>query len=396
MINRLRAYPSVCAAASKILREHERLRDLTVQIQQIPSPTDDEAQIAGWVASQFRSLQIREVFIDDMHNVYARIPGERAQPALLVSAHTDTVFPADTDLSVRIDEQEKKIYGPSIGDNSAGVAALIYLAEVLSQLQPPVDMWLVANTGEEGLGDLRGMRAVVDRLEENLGAAIVLEGMGLGRIVHRGLGSRRYRVGVEAPGGHSWSDFGRPSAIHLLAQIAAEISNWQVPSRPRSTFNIGKISGGTSVNTIARSASMELDLRSESSDALRTLIRNTEALIAGYQANEALGKQNVRTVLNVIGDRPSGHISANHPLVLAAREALRLSGIDAVTLRISSTDANVPLSRGIPAICVGATVGGGAHRMEEWISSRTMPQGVHHLLLLIWWATLWLADEDPA
>lgn len=392
-MNDLQQYPDVLRAAQAILEQQEHLSNLTIQIQQIPSPTDDEAQCAAWVADYFRKIGVTEVSIDDHNNVYAHFPGRSDSPALMVSAHTDTVFPKDTDLTAHINHVDNIIYGPSIGDNSVGVAALLALAETLKSLpEPSVDIWLVANTGEEGLGDLRGMKAAVDRLEEQLGGCIVLEGMGLSRVVHRGLGSRRYEIAVTAPGGHSWSDFGKPSAIHVLTQIGAEIAGWQMPEQPRSTFNIGRIEGGRSVNTIAQNASMQLDLRSEDSECLAELIAQTDALIESYQ-DDAYTAQNIHVSHTIIGDRPMGQIEADNPLVQAAVQALHASGLERASLKISSTDANVPLSRQIPAVCVGITEGGGAHRREEWINSALMPRGVHHLILLTWWSTLWLAGE---
>lgn len=392
-MNDLQQYPDVCRAAQALLDQQDYLSNIAIQIQQIPSPTDHEAQCALWVADYFRKLGIAEVKIDDHHNVYARIPGRVETPALMVSAHIDTVFPEDTDLTVRVNDIDNIIFGPSIGDNSAGVAALIALAETLKALpEPSVDVWLVANTGEEGLGDLRGMKAAIDRLEKKIGACIVLEGMGLSRVVHKGLGSRRYEIAVRAPGGHSWSDFGKPSAIHILAQIGAEIASWQMPDKPRSTFNIGRIEGGRSVNTIAQNASMQLDLRSEDSECLAELIARTDALIKSYQSDIYLSRE-IYVSHKTIGDRPTGQIEAEHPLVQAAVQALHASGLERASLKISSTDANVPLSRQIPAVCVGITEGGGAHRSEEWINSALMPKGVHHLVLLTWWSTLWLAGE---
>ncbi|MEM7133221.1 MAG: M20/M25/M40 family metallo-hydrolase [Chloroflexota bacterium] len=392
-MNVLKAHPSVLAAASQTLQAHTRLRELAIQIQQIPSPTGNEAQVAQWIAEHLSRLGIQEVLTDNLHNVLARIPGQHSRSVLMVSAHTDTVFPLDTDLSYRVVEEEGLVYGASIGDNSAGVAALLYLAECLCQVtRPPVDIWLVANSGEEGLGDLRGMKAAVDRLQDRLGASIVIEGMGLGRIVHQGLGSKRYRISVKAPGGHSWSDFGSPSAIHILSQIAGEIAQWQVPGTPRTTFNIGMIDGGTSVNTVAQHASLELDLRSEDRNELKALASRTEKLVARFRT-DLLREPEVEIALDVIGDRPSGQIPANHPLISAAQEALQVSGIQKSSLRISSTDSNVPLSRGIPSVCVGATEGGGAHRAEEWINSSLMPYGAHHLLLLTWWAARWLSGD---
>ena len=333
--------------------------------------------------------------MDELFNVYARRPGEAAGlPALLVTAHIDTVFPMETDLSVTVDETNDRLYGPGIGDNSAGVAALIALAEKLTTLPaPPSDIWLVANTGEEGLGDLRGMRSVIDRLQDRIGVSVVLEGMGLGRVVHRALGSRRYRISASAPGGHSWSDFGTASAIHSLVLLAAELVRIEVPRDPRTTFNLGRIHGGTSINTIAQGATLELDLRSEDGTALETLIEQVQNVVRGFQTSR-WQDWGVQIDMETIGDRPSGAIGVKHPLVVAAGRALAAAGLtDTPDLRISSTDSNIPLSRGIPSVCVGITQGGNAHRLEEWIDPHWLGRGMQHLLLLTWWASGWMAQR---
>ena len=387
--------PSVLAASADFLQEQSALVDLCVAIQQIAAPTDDEETRARWVAAKFEALGLQDVDLDGLHNVYARLPGNAPDlPALLVSAHTDTVFPAETDLTVTINEAEGRIYGPGIGDNSAGVASLIALAEKLVQLPaPPSDIWFVANSGEEGLGDLRGMRAAVNRLQDRIGASIVIEGMGLGRIVHRALGSRRYRISATAPGGHSWSDFGTASAIHALVLLASELVQIKAPSDPRTTFNIGRISGGTSINTIAQEASLELDLRSEDGDALNNLIDQVHQIVGGFQTKR-WQQWGVTIAMETIGDRPSGAIADDHPLVVASVQALAAVGLTGdPDLRISSTDSNIPLSRGVPSVCVGITQGGNAHRLEEWIDPSWFSRGMQHLLLLTWWASGWLARE---
>jgi len=396
-MNNLQQYPRVLAAADSYLARQQHLLDLCIQIQQIPAPTGFEATRARRVADYFHELNVVDIEQDELFNVYARVPGRENGPALLVSAHTDTVFPASTDLTVRMDDQNGYVYGPGIGDNSTGVAGLVALAETLSTLEPPpVDIWLVANSGEEGLGDLRGMRAVVERLQSKLGACIVLEGMGLGRIVHQALGSRRFRIAATAPGGHSWSDFGTASAIHVLVRLAAELTRLAVPQSPRTTFNVGRIYGGTSVNTIAHSATLELDLRSEDLAALEAVIVQVQSIVAGYRA-EKWRRQGVTVTMKTIGDRPTGGIPADHALVRAADWALTRSGVVSMKkLRMSSTDANIPLSRGLPAVCVGITEGGDAHRLSEWINPRLLPRGMKHLLLLTWWAATWLAGEDNA
>ncbi|MEZ4861436.1 MAG: M20/M25/M40 family metallo-hydrolase [Caldilineaceae bacterium] len=387
-------YPAVRAALAGFSTQLSQMIDLCIQVQQIAAPTDEEDVRAAWVADYLRRLQLAEVSTDGQRNVYARIPGQRATPALFVSAHTDTVFPLATDLTVQVDEAQSRIYGPGIGDNSTGVASLLMLAATLQRLPPPpVDIWLVANSGEEGLGDLRGMKAAVDRLQDCIGACIVIEGMGLKRVVHRGLGSRRFRVTAKAPGGHSWSDFGTASALHVLVQLAAELTQLQPPATPRTTFNIGRFYGGASVNTIAQSAALELDLRSEGPAALQGIVDATLAIVQRYQST-AWQQQGVSVEAVTIGDRPSGEIADDHPLVHAAFRSLAHHNVVANTqMRISSTDANVPLSRGIPAVCIGITEGANAHRLEEWINPALLPVGMQHLLTTTWWAAMWLAGE---
>lgn len=382
----LERFPSVLSAAKGYLDQQQQLLDLCIQIQQIPAPTFSEQHRADWIENYFKAIGLEDVAQDELSNVYGRILGKNSQPSLMVSAHTDTVFPAETDLKIRHDQTTNRIYGPAIGDNSVGVMGLIALAQELVQLpQPAVDVWFVANTAEEGLGDLQGMNAVVEHLESALGACIVLEGIGLGRIVHQALGSRRFRIEISAPGGHSWSDYGSPSAIHILSNLASELVSLKLPSTPRTTLNIGRIWGGTSVNTIAQSA------------ALDELVHQVLAIVQKYQIQRyprGESAANVAVDIDMIGNRPTGAIDREHPLVNAAVQALQTIGIGPVHhFRMSSTDANIPLSRSIPAICVGITEGGDAHRLTEWMNPTLVPRGMQHLLILSWWTTLWLADE---
>ncbi|HAJ35459.1 MAG TPA: peptidase M20 [Chloroflexi bacterium] len=371
--------------------------DLSIAIQQIAAPTGEEGPRAAWVAEAFNRLGYTPE-IDALHNVYARIDGSQRTPALIVSAHTDTVFPAGADLTIRRDDKHRRIFGPGLGDNSLGVAALLWLAEAIHGQQPPVDIWFVANVGEEGNGDLRGMRAAVDKLSAGtpaaVGAAIVIEGMGLSRVVHQALASRRYRIQVTAPGGHSWSDFGAASAVHVLAQLAADLTHLRPPKAPRTTFNVGVIAGGTSVNTIAQSAELELDLRSEDPVALDAIVQEVMGIVARYQSVR-WQQAGVTVTTTVIGDRPGGAIAEDHPLVLAAIDSLHAVKVKPqLAMRISSTDANIPLSRGIPAVCIGVTEGGNAHRTDEWIATPPLESGLRHLLTLTTWAATWLAKPS--
>lgn len=363
-----------------------RLLDLAVEIQQIPAPTFHEAQRAAFVRARFQAEGLTGVQRDAIGNVYACLKGtHRAARPLVVSAHLDTVFPPSVALTLQ--REAGRIAGPGIGDNALGVAGLFGLLWGLRarRLQLPGDLWLVANVCEEGLGDLRGMRAVVERFGERPLAYLVLEGMALGQIYHRGLGVRRYRITVRTAGGHSWIDYGAPSAIHELTALAARLTAIQPPVKPRTTLNIGVIAGGTSVNTIAAEAALELDLRSESPTALQTLAEQVEQLCA------AARRPGVMVEAETIGSRPAGEIPAAHPLVRLAQRVLDSLGLEP-RLNIGSTDANLPLSRGLPAVTLGLTNGGGAHTVHEYIHLPPLEKGLEQLIRLV--ASAWEETLD--
>lgn len=405
-LQQLPHHAAVQTAANHLEHAQAHMLDLTKTIQQIAAPTGAEKARADWVEAYFRRLNLIDVSQDAVYNVYARIPGEAASPLLMVSAHTDTVFPQETDLTLQLDEPGR-VAAPGIGDNSAGVAGLLVLAETLLQLPtPPVDIWLVANTNEEGLGDLKGMRAAVDRLqtlEGGIGACIVIEGMGLGRIVHQALGVHRYLISASAPGGHSWGDFGSASAIHALTQLAAEVTRMKAPKEPRTSFNIGKFNGGTSINTIAQHAAFELDLRSTDSAMLNRIDDHVQGLVRRHQENQTRWQSGVRFEVTPIGNRPAGEIDGTHPMVQALSQIFVHIGVEErFDVRISSTDANIPLSRGIPAVCIGLTEGADAHRISEWIYTEPLAKGLQQLLHYTWWTAAWLTSGaalqpgDPA
>jgi acetylornithine deacetylase/succinyl-diaminopimelate desuccinylase-like protein len=363
----------------------DRIAELCLAIQRIPSPTGAEHERAEFVGARLHELGLSEVEIDDTPNVYARMGGRESGPGLMVSAHLDTVFPEGTDLTSR--REGDRLYGPGIGDDSMGLAGLLRLAQKMTTMeQPPSrDVWFVANAGEEGLGDLKGMRRAVDRLASEIKGCIVLEGVSSGpwTITHRGLGVRRYEIAVKARGGHSWGSFGEPSAIHLLVRLASVITHWDVPKAPRATYNIGVIEGGTSVNTIAEHASLLLDLRSEDAGELAKLVARTEELV---DAANAIG--DTEFTATVVSDRPTGEIPTDHPLVAAATRILSDLGVPAqdVRYRIGSTDANIPLSRGIPAVTIYLTEGHDVHRRSEWLSLELLPMGLTHAWQLVQWA----------
>jgi tripeptide aminopeptidase len=353
-----------------------RMIELAIQIQQIPAPTFQEQKRAEFVQGLFLAERLNDVCIDETGNVFARLSGKGEGKPLIVSAHLDTVFPGETDL--RVTRGSELIHGPGLGDNSLGVATLFGLLWSLRErnIQPRGDIWFVANIGEEGLGDLRGMKAVVDRFGGDVHAYLVLEGLALGHVYHRAVGVKRYRVTVHTVGGHSWSDYGQPSAVHELAKLVVALSSLELPSHPRTTMNVGKISGGTSVNVIASESTFDLDLRSEGQESLANLISVAEKLI--HKAN----RSGVSIEAQVIGQRPAGEISVAHPLVILARDCLRAQGLEPGLIS-GSTDANVPLSKGYPAIVLGVTTGGSAHTIHEYINTPPIAQGLEQLVSFV-------------
>lgn len=356
------------------------LADWTVEqalaIQQIPAPTFAEKQRAEYVKTQFHALGLTQVDIDDLCNVYGLLPGRNRQaPAVLLAAHTDTVFPASADLTTKRDAD--LIYGAGLGDNSIGVAGLLGLISALHRAgsTPERDLWFVATSREEGLGDCGGMRLAFARLKSLVNSVINVEGLAFGHIYHAGIAVRRLKITAHTLGGHSWLHFGRPSAIHSIVQLGARIIALDPPQTPRTTYNIGVIEGGQSINSIATEATMWLDMRSEASPALAQFESKVRANIA------SLSSDDVRFDVEVVSDRPSGSIAPDHPLVARAMAALAQVGVHA-TLETGSTDGNIPLSEGCPTVTVGITRGGNAHRLDEYVEVSPVAAGLRQLILL--------------
>jgi acetylornithine deacetylase/succinyl-diaminopimelate desuccinylase-like protein len=348
----------------------DSILDLAIQIQQIPAPSFAEGPRGEFVRGLFLKENLKDVAMDSFGNVYARLPGrqKKARP-LIVSAHLDTVFPVNVNLQSR--REKNRIFGPGIGDNSMGVAALFGILWILREKNVSLehDLWLVANTGEEGLGDLRGMRGVVDRFNANVIGYLVLEGLALGHVYHRAIGVQRYRITAKTAGGHSWADYGQPSAVHELASLVTELTSIRLPKNPRTTMNVGTIHGGTGVNVLAAEAKCELDLRSEDPKALLKLIHQVENILKDAD------HEGVRILAEVIGARPAGEIPTDHPLVKLAMNCVSGQGLDPI-LTSGSTDANVPLSRGIPAVVLGISTGGGAHTLNEFVDVEPIGKGM--------------------
>ena len=381
-VTALSQQPAVRAALAGYRARLDDIAAQIVAIQQVPSPTFDEARRSEYMAAQFRAAGVAEVERDALHNVFARLPGRDAnRPPLVISAHLDTVFPATTDLSTR--REGALLYGPGIGDNSAGLAGLLVLARTLIDRALPhaADIHLVANVGEEGLGDLRGMRAVVDRFGGRA-VYVVVEGGLFGQLTHQAIGVRRYRIEVTAPGGHSWGGFGASSAIHVLGHLIAAIDRLDVPTAPKTTYNVGLIEGGTSINTIAHAARLWLDLRSEAPEALERLVERVQTILRDVSREHEAAEDGVRIVAEEVGNRPAGAVGRDTSIVAYADAALRVVGCPDVHYIVSSTDANIPLSRGYEAVCLGLTHSGNSHRPDEYIDITHLPDGLGQLLLV--------------
>jgi len=359
------------------------LVDLIIAVQQIPAPTFEEAERATFIEKCFIDLGLHDVQHDALHNVFGCLPGTNRNLAdpVIVSAHSDTVFPEETDLTTK--RVGKLLYGPGIGDNATGVAGNITLAKLLKlyNLTPRADIWLVANVGEEGLGNLRGMQAVVKRFGRNA-RYIVIEGGSYGQLMYQAIGVRRFRLTVETPGGHSWGSFGQPSAVHELGIFINDVARIHVPRSPKTTFNIGVIEGGTAVNTIASSASLLLDLRSEQMATLDQLVSQVSAIVNSRQDKVIQSNQDVKFHFQEVGNRPAGKISRDDLLVRYAEEALTHVGWPQIAHIAGSTDANIPLSQKIPSVCIGLTTSGNSHRIDEYIDLAHLQAGMEQLLLL--------------
>ena len=368
------------------LHLHEpQLRRWQLEFLRIPAPPFAESSRARWFCERFAALGLHQPHIDAEGNALAELStGPSAldlEPCILLSAHLDTVFPAGTDCTPS--EDVPVIHGPGASDNGAGLTALLAIAAAIAhaELTPPCTILFAANVGEEGEGDLRGMRHLfrATPYSGRIRAAIALEGSGSATVVDRALGSRRLRVTVSGPGGHSWADAGRPNPILALAAGLLAITKLKLPANPRTTLNCGTIRGGTSVNTIPESVTADLDLRSTSALELdRTELAVLATLTKTIEAVDGLHLHITR-----IGDRAAGALAANSPLFTSLRAVDRHLGI-ATDARIGSTDANLPLSLGITALAIGAGgIGTGIHTLNESYDPTGRDLALRRILLLL-------------
>ncbi len=379
--------PQVRAAMAWFAPNLNWINDQQIRLTEIPAPPFQESQRAA-AFKELLSADGLNVHIDATGNVIAELPGMNQNEVIVLSAHLDTVFPSGTDVKVRRDGG--RMLAPGISDNGTGLAALAAIARAVheAQVKPLRTILFVADVGEEGEGNLRGVRALVDAYRSKLKAMIVLDGAATDYVTTIALASRRLEVVITGPGGHSWSDFGMPNPINALVRGSIRFINTKVPASPRTTFNLGQIEGGTSVNSIPYEAHLKVDVRSESEDELGRLESAfRECIAAGVRDEMDSSRDRSRGKLEwkmeVIGSRPGGELAAESPLLASLRAADVIVGNESRIER-SSTDANIPLSLGIDAISIGAGGnGGGAHSLLEWYDPAGRELGLKRALLTL-------------
>ena len=392
-VARIAALAPVEAAAAWFLAHEEQLIERQMEMTRIPAPPFGESARAEWLAARFRELGLEDVHIDDIGNVIGIRPGLRSESEpkyMAITAHIDTVFPAGTGLNMR--REGNRLYGPGVSDNSAGITALLALAGALghADIRTEWPLAFIGNVGEEGEGDVRGMRYIFaePRWRDTIAATLVLDGAGTDTIVTEALGSKRFLVTVFGPGGHSWSDFGTPNPIVVLARAIDQFSRTPVPASPKTAFNIGVITGGTSVNSIPESASIKVDIRSVAGEQVERLERALREAIERAVAQEPRANYGVRSPgelaadIKLIGSRPAARLNSDSPM-LAVVQAVDALLDNNARLQRASTDANIPLSQGREAVAIGAGgAGGGAHTLHEWYDPTGRDLGLRRILLI--------------
>lgn len=385
----LRAQPSVKTALEQIRREDERTLQEQIQIAEIPAPPGKEQTRANDYVRRLRELGLIDVTVDSEGNVIARRAGfRRDAPTLVLSAHLDTVFAADTNVKVR--KEGHRYYGPGIGDDSRGLAVLLTVLRAMQEnkLRTQGDILFVGTVGEEGLGNLRGVKALF-RDRSNIDGFISVDGVesprlppGESELVARAVGSHRWQITFVGPGGHSYENFGSPSAVHALGRAVGMIADLQPPAEPKTTFTVATVSGGTTINAIAEQAELRVDIRSESPAALEALEKQILAAAdrAGVEEGQRWGAEPIRVERKLLGDRPAGAGDGDNPVARAWIGAVVALGQKSPHVVAASTDANVPMGLGIPSITAsGGGIGDKAHSLDEWyepVNSWLGPQGV--------------------
>jgi tripeptide aminopeptidase len=391
-IARLAGLPEIRQALAWLRLREAQFAQWQLEMARIAAPPFGELARGEWLVRKFSELGLQGVHRDDVGNVFGVRPAS-GKHYVALSAHIDTVFPAGTPLNIR--QQGSRLYGPGVSDNGAGAAALLAIAAVLSAapIRHAQQFLFIGNVGEEGEGDLRGMRHIfsVPQWQDAICYSLVLDGAGSDTIVAEALGSRRFEVIVRGPGGHSWSDFGAPNPIVVLARAIQSFAHISVPTSPKTTFNIGIIRGGTSVNSIPESASMRVDIRSTSMAEMERLeaglrqaldkaveqeTRASEEHVSSGRKSSGLSSEIV-----TIGNRPAGELDPNARILQVIRAVDAHLG-NAAQIQRASTDANVPISLGREAIAIGGGgTGGGAHTLQEWFDCSGRELGLKRILL---------------
>jgi tripeptide aminopeptidase len=393
-IARAIALPGVRAALAWCRTHEDQFGDWQAEMAAIPAPPFGEAARALWVKARFSDLGMKNVRSDEVGNVFGEL-GSPGKSYVSLSAHIDTVFPAGTPLNIR--RQGNRIFGPGVSDNGAGVAAMLAIAAAMqaAKLSLSMPLLFIGNVGEEGEGDLRGMRSIFSNRQwmDGIRYSLILDGAGSDTIVAEALGSRRFEVIVRGPGGHSWSDFGTPNPILVLARAIEAFTRTPVPASPKTTFNVGVVRGGTSVNSIPESASMRIDIRSTSMAEMERLesslrIELDRALDLEVQSSERrTGTSRRSSGLSYevvpIGNRPAGELDPKSRMLQVIRAVDAHLG-NASQIQRASTDANIPLSLGKEAIAIGGGgSGGGAHTLQEWFDCSGREIGLKRILLTL-------------
>jgi acetylornithine deacetylase/succinyl-diaminopimelate desuccinylase-like protein len=401
----------VHAAFAWLHNNPKTIMDWQTDLVAIPGPPFGEAPRTKWMAERFADAGVRDVQVDEIGNVLgylpaAKLPPESSGPIVVLSAHLDTVFPADTPLNPTVTSADgvTTLNAPGACDNGAGVAGLLAIVNALIQAKVNLasPLLVLGNVGEEGEGDLRGVRHFYhqEELAGRVAAHIVLDGSGADSAVTQALGSRRYRITISGPGGHSFTDSGTPNPIAALAMALATLAQTSMPETPSTTLNLGTIHGGTSVNSIPESATATVDFRSTDAEELLRLEVALHRAVedATEQCNTTARKAGGRSrglisfTVEKIGDRPAAQLADESPILDALRAVDRHLGLQSES-RLGSTDANIPISLGVPSISMGAGgEGAGAHTLAEWYSDKDREVGLRRVLLLTLAMTEWAAE----
>lgn len=409
-VTTLAAQRPVHAAFAWMHNNPQAIMDWQMNLVAIPAPPFGEQARSEWTAARFKEIGLNDVQLDDVGNVIGilpatNLPAESSGPVVVLSAHLDTVFPAGTPLNPVVNRVNGnlRLNAPGSCDNGAGVAGMLAIVQALihSDVQLAVPIIVLANVGEEGEGDLRGVRHFYDHspLANRIAAHIVLDGAGADSAVTQALGSRRFQVNICGPGGHSFTDAGTPNPIAALAAALATLADTSLPNEPRTTLNLGTVHGGTSVNSIPESATASIDFRSTSpSELLRLEVALRSRVEDAVEHANALAKTfrsrgPLSFTIEKIGDRPAAQLPAESPVLDTLRSVDRHLGLR-TDLRLGSTDANIPIARGVPALSLGAGgQGGGAHTVAEWYVDKDREIGLRRIMLLTLAIAEWAAEQ---